>query len=401
MDQLVKSNNSMNGRIFAFNVKLGLDALANILPDVKAKVQIPGSYSIQQLFVDSTTANLDIFDVKESSLCGFSQDPVLAAEQKSYLINYLNLHINVLQNEWRDIIGHTIIVPDPAVANPTAPTFLQRRFNSKHCHSMDHRMHQSLNMHGTATGSSLGQMIMVISNANFWIAFIVPRLKFVNASSFSTVNNVLQWFKNQCNTSTPPTDVAWSLSGADPRSSLSWTNTDSTSASLTWTFDNCVQEGLTNSARYSVSVQINVTMNTGSNTITITSTDNVTQKSYSYVNSVVYHCDYRYQLHSRRIYNYTTAAPTADVSVSVEESVNWWNSGRQNTISDQYQNDLKNAFDQMKLSDKIQAALNTQFVLSGGGTFFMKNPSFTNAGDLMTELPCETVFSAILRWSHM
>ncbi|KAF7345214.1 hypothetical protein MSAN_01897900 [Mycena sanguinolenta] len=110
----------------AFMVNLNLDAISKLPDDLAKKITFPGSYSVKQLLLDFTTADLMAFDPKLSVIPASDTVKPLGQDPKrdQALADMINTYLREqVLSASHNVLGYAITVDDPAKTNPIAPSF--------------------------------------------------------------------------------------------------------------------------------------------------------------------------------------------------------------------------------------------------------------------------------------
>ncbi|KAF8253325.1 hypothetical protein K440DRAFT_657304 [Wilcoxina mikolae CBS 423.85] len=415
-----KHDISMKDWVFAFAVNLDLSLLdAQRVPeDVQKRIKVPGSYSVSQLLLDFQTADLDAFSIDKSSMPGLDLTPGRDVDQKAYLTLYLNKYVEQLKGGEHNILGYAVTVPDPAVANPYAPTFppTDLQFQTYAYRSggdasappqpgynmllflemTEHRPFPpaALNWSGNWLIPNMAGT-MAISKQNFWNRYLLPKLVDINHKTIVHISSVRVSGLN----------TTWSWNKYDEGlKDYSWKDTTN---GATFHYESSQSDSENDGlAKFNgdanSSVDNKIQWTAGSPTI------NVSGRTYMHAGLdqhilgipeeawVMSAVDWHFDMTLNSVHDGSLEVKVTDPVVTpsrddggdllgkLENSIG----GNISSIASDIESNILRGLQTDTWKSQIENALNGQqhFVFPGGGTFDMKNPMFNNEGDLIVEL---------------
>ena len=419
----------------AFTVNLGLDKLNSVPKEIADKIRIPGSYSVSQLLLDFTTADLMSFDRELSDTPGIDvplgQDP----ERDDKLSSFIRIYLEQLTlSTDHNILGYAVTVPDPSVANPIAPSLPP---TSVQFQTMDFRGSAPSNIpkggldcflflemtdHRSAPHTLIDWSwnfveppssppsardggCMVIAKANFWDAFFVPRATFLNREALDVLNRIAAAFDQKAGIDDG--DVPWSLTPSRPGdSALAWKSTTATSMKWNWSY-HTEGGGELNPYWNDNDTQVTVALETGANAIRFTANTHIRREEHHIIPGRVPIRDITI-LDAKAAWGFVftltsvrdgalgvDTTPTYSVSEGPQTSVDWTGKSNvggtyptQGEMRQSMKEYLDRVMEKLDLATDVAEAFEThsQFVFPGGGTFFMKDPQFNEDGDVVVGL---------------
>ncbi|KAI0699783.1 hypothetical protein C8T65DRAFT_697550 [Cerioporus squamosus] len=418
----------INGWTLAFTVNLGLDVVDSVPPEIKAKILVPGSYTVSQLLLDFTTADLMSFDPELSKTPGLNvplgQDP----ERDQKIASFIGVYLRQLALTTNSILGYAVTVPDPSVANPIAPTFPP---TSVQFQTMDYRgdlpkkvlpggldCFLFLEMTGNRTAPHMAidwkwnwaqpgpceGGSMVIAKADFWDRFFVERATFLNRMALDMLNRV-GWAIDNQDSSIGGDDLPWSLTASNPPDSdLAWKSKKTTSMQWDWS---CHTESYDPFRPYThkSDTQVTVELDAKNNAINFSANTHVWRENHIIIESSRDPEDDKCTIDATVTWGLVfTLASVADgalgisaaqssppeSSVSMAKDSNYGNFEVQSDaeLSTNAKAHLDSVMGNMDLVDDVAQAFknHSQFVFPGGGMFFMKDPVFNQDGDVVVGL---------------
>ena len=417
----------------AFTVNLGLDKLSSVPKEIADKIRIPGSYSVSQLLLDFTTADLMSFDPELSETPGIDVPLGKSPERDGKLAWFIQIYLEELMlTTNHNILGYAVTVPDPSVANPVAPSFpptsvqfqtmdyrgslpskvpqggldcflfLEMTDNRAAPHTLIDWTWNFVEPPSSPPGPREGGC-MVIANANFWDAFFVPRATFLNRVALDTLNRVAGGYTTDSNIDAE--DLGWTISPTRPSDSdLAWKSKSPTSIEWDWSYNT---EGGGELNPYWHKNDTKVTVALDANTIRFSAHTHFYRKSIDiipgrfglkFTNTLDARMDWGF------VFTLTSLAdgslgvdttPMYSVSDGPEVDVDYTSSSNvsreevETQLRDSLKKELEGAVDNLDFVNDIAEAFKTHcshFVFPGGGTFFMKDPQFNDYGDVVVGL---------------
>ncbi|TFK81377.1 hypothetical protein K466DRAFT_667154 [Polyporus arcularius HHB13444] len=427
----------IKGWTLAFTVNLGLDVLKTVPPEIKAKILIPGSYSVSQLLLDFTTADLMSFDPELTKTPGLEVPLGKDPERDDKIGSFIRVYLKELQlSTDHNILGYAVTVPDPSVANPIAPSFpptsvqfqtmvyqgdlpkkvppggldcflfLEMTQNRTTPHTVIDWEWNWVQPPSSPPGPREGGC-MVIAKSVFWDAFFVGRATFLNRMALDMLNRVGWAIDNQELSSIGGADLAWSLSDSKPSDSdLAWKSTKSTS--MSWHWSHHAEDRSSESRPYwhDSDTQVTVELDTKNNAINfsanthiwrenhfVTPINRATKVEIRKINATV-KWGFVFTLTSVAdgVLGVSTKASYSppQTSLSKEQTSNFGHFEVQSDaeLSANAKDHLDGVMGKINLVHDVAEAFknHSQFVFPGGGEFFMKDPVFNDDGDVVIGL---------------
>ncbi|KAG8963567.1 hypothetical protein FRC03_002822 [Tulasnella sp. 419] len=396
----------------------------------------------QYILIDLTTADAVDWEALRSETPGMNPAVGEDIRAKAALRQLLFIYVSQLAKESLSILGYSITVKDPKDANPVMPSLPPVSVSTQTMpasvdsgspgKSGDSNAFLFLEMAGDVTGRTapLNALegsyawvrddesgVMLIGKESLWDRFFVGHLKFINEEALVLVNKLGRWVETGGKEGGSVGDaIPWSLTDSSFPNNLEWTSRDQTSASFSW-HDGKKNDksdwgfGWTSHKReqWDASVKTNVRMDPGTNHLTV---NNSISFQYQQAND---------STHGRgdTISDLRTEAASVDWDLilafnSVKGGVLGFDVQVQNlkcscNLSTQtfgvfqalfggiivddkgkeiMESLIESRMNQIDLAGLVSKALKeqSQFVFPGGGTFFMKDPTFTPDYDLRVSL---------------
>lgn len=426
----------IKGWTLAFTVNLGLDRLEQVPPAIAAKIRVPGSYSVSQLLLDFTTADLMSFDPELTKTPGLEvplgQDP----DRDDKIGSFVRVYLKELQLKTdHNILGYAVTVPDPSVANPIAPSFpptsvqfqtmaysgdipakvqpggldcflfLEMTDKRAAPHTLIDWTWNWVQPPSSPPSPRQGGC-MVIAKANFWDAFFVERATFLNRMALDMLNRVGWAIDNQATSSIGGADLGWTLTDSKPSDSdLSWKSKTATSMKWDWSHHTEERSGF-RPYWHDSDTQVTVELDTKNNAINFSANTHIWRENHEVTpinrTTKVEKCKINATMKWGFVFTLTTVADGAlgvstkasysppQTSVSKEQTSNFGHFEVQSDaeLSANAKEHLDSVMGQIDLVHDVAEAFknHSQFVFPGGGTFFMKDPTFNEDGDVIVGL---------------
>ncbi|KAI0750917.1 hypothetical protein C8Q80DRAFT_1118865 [Daedaleopsis nitida] len=419
----------------AFTVNLGLDVLERVPPEIADKILVPGSYSVSQLLLDFTTADLMSFDPELSETPGLDVSLGGDPERDDVLGSFIRIYLKqLMQTTDHNILGYAVTVPDPSVANPIAPSFpptsvqfqtmayngsvpskvqpggldcflfLEMTGKRSAPHTLIDWTWNWIQAPSSPPGPREGGC-MVVAKANFWDAFFVERATFLNRMALDMLNRV-GWAIDNEQSTIGGGDLPWSLSSSEPPdSALAWKSKTAMSMKWDWSHHTEDSSGF-NPYWYDSDTQVTVELDTVDNAIKFSANTHIWRENHHLIPLGRETLDEKCKVDAKVQWGFTfTLTSVADgalgataaalysppkTSVTMKKTSNF---GRFEVQSDAQlsanaKDHLDDAIGKIDLVHDVAEAFKThsQFVFPGGGVFFMKDPVFNEDGDLVVGL---------------
>ncbi|KAJ7430439.1 hypothetical protein B0H11DRAFT_942815 [Mycena galericulata] len=421
---IVSHSVDVKGWTLAFTANLSLQVLDKIPPEIKEKITVPGSYSVSQLLLDFTTADVTTFDRDLSVTPGLEKPLGQDSERDDALATFVNLYVRDLTHTTHNILGYAITVPNPSVANPIAPTFPptsvrfqtmayqptanQPKVPGKDCFlflEMTGNRNFPKSPYIGWTWNWIGESprqsaSMVLAKANFWDAFFVPHATFLNRLALDMLNRVAYSIDSKKLDHNP----AWTLGPAVSESGLAWKTKDDKSMKWDWSYSDSSHRDQLHPYTHKFDTNVDVALDIAQNAITMTSKSHVWRediditpagrvmiKNTTVIDATV-NWGFVFTLESAADGALGVRATASPEVCSVTETYNG-NIGRYNPFSDQQlaqfvKDRIKDGLSSGTLEQDVKDAFKhqAQFIFPGGGTFFMKDPVFNESGDIVVGL---------------
>ncbi|TFK83098.1 hypothetical protein K466DRAFT_666080 [Polyporus arcularius HHB13444] len=426
----------IDGWTLAFTVNLGLNVLDNVPPEIKAKILVPGSYSVSQLLMDFTTADLMSFDPELSKTPGIEVPLGKDPERDDKIGSFIRIYLEQLElSTDHNILGYAVTVPDPSVANPIAPSFpptsvqfqtmayqgdlpkkvlpggldcflfLEMTQNRTAPHTVIDWEWNWVQPPSSPPGPREGGC-MVLAKSVFWDAFFVGRATFLNRMALDMLNRVGWAIDNQYST-IGDDDLPWSLTDSDPPdSALAWTSA-ATSTTQTWDW-NCTTSSDDPFRPYThkSDTQVTVELDTENNAINFSANTHVWRENHIIIEAGSQAeddvCTIDATVQWGFVFTLTSVAkgalgvsvaasyspPKTSVTMKKDSNYGHFEVQSDSELSANAKAHLDCVMGKLDLVDDVANAFknHSQFVFPGGGTFFMKDPAFNDAGDVVVGL---------------
>ncbi|KAJ6489740.1 hypothetical protein C8R45DRAFT_929058 [Mycena sanguinolenta] len=401
-----------------FTANLSLDAIHKLPDDLAKKIAFPGSYSVSQLLFNFTTADLVSFDRDLSSTPGITKPLGADSVRDDALSRLISMYLrDQVQAPGHNVLGYAITVPDPAKTNPTAPSFPP---TSVRFQTMAHQPSapgsdcilflEMTGNHQFPTQPYIGWTwnwiseekldsrhagCMVLSKENFWDKFFVPHATILNRFTLEMVAAIWVFCVGD-------QFVAFPVPGLDPNqvpdSKLGWTTSSTRKSTYSW--DAEYKDSITTREAHAT---VDVDFDTAAKTIRTSS------KCILSVEDVVFESgpnreDFRKTVSANVTWSFaftlndvangglglSIAAETPAVTIKAVLTIG----DKPDDADSDYEDKLRRAVEQMVsgsapgLEWAVDNAFNhqSQFVFPGSGTFFMKDPTFNESGDIVVGL---------------
>lgn len=428
---------TMNKWTIAFTVNLSLEQLNNVPPDISKKIQVPGSYSVRQLLLDFTTANVTQFNQTLTKIPGLNQQTDTAAF--TTLQNFIQVYVNQQSVKGNSILGYAVTVDNPtgdtaAVTFP--PTSVLYQTMPYHTNGnpdepvtpadqgrsaiifLEMTGHQPFPQNPlTWTGNWLvGDMAgaMAICKSNFWDAYFIKAIQ--NSTTIAHFADVVNMASYWITGDDFGSQTEWKLTSPDVKdqtlSSVKWNQTDSTNYAAPFSGKYNWSRHQFGGMQYDYYLESSITCYVGwapgSSSIILrpTATLSIGETTTSpHGGMAVFHNT----LNINIVYNLTlqsvddgtleivVAQDTTKQSVTCtayQSGMAGWfskdgklyeNEAYTKSVADSVNSKLQNLSD---VTTSIKDALNQQknFVFPGSGTFLYKHAAFNAEGDLLVEL---------------
>ncbi|EUC60969.1 hypothetical protein RSOL_379180 [Rhizoctonia solani AG-3 Rhs1AP] len=233
--------------------------LRPVVPDdVIHNIEKAGSYSLSQIVIDLGTANVVEFDFSRSVTPGLVASDGNDAPKKQALEKFMKTYLQELSRDGHNVLGYSISVTDPFIANPEAPSFAPASVSvqtmpfadelSATAETRDRDALLFLEMLGNIAGRSIpatplpgshawipqGEVgTMIIHKNVFWERFLVAHLIFFVTDAVRSANTIAHWLKPENMKDDLSDDKPWILSENRP-SADSWSTIDDHSAAFSW-----------------------------------------------------------------------------------------------------------------------------------------------------------------------
>ncbi|CCO29719.1 hypothetical protein RSOLAG1IB_05969 [Rhizoctonia solani AG-1 IB] len=415
----------------------------DITQDIVESIERTGSYSLSQILIDLGTANVVNFDFSRSITPGLVESE---ETKKRALEIFMKVYINQLAEGGHNILGYAITAAKPSEGS-LAPVSVALQVMpcadgpdvSTETRQNDSllflEMVGSLNGRGSPpfplSGSRMwfpeqATAVMLVHRSAFWERFLAQNLSFLLSDAFRLTNSIAHWLKGDNIKDEITQEEAWIISDPGNKdSTYHWDSIGDRSANfhrsqkwnipkhdITWQGSSVDDKEVTSD----VTVDANITPGTQSITVE-------TKIKYYYVHS---HTDTFIDM-SLGSPNVPTATSTetidADISWTTKLTLNSVSMGKLAVVanvegnpnftcnvSDHAQGLIGQLANEKKLnqhatqrvteylksvtesSGRIQALAQAglrvypHFVLSGGGSYMMKSPTFTSDCDLQVTL---------------
>ncbi|CAE6481995.1 unnamed protein product [Rhizoctonia solani] len=413
--------------------------------DVIHNIEKAGSYSLSQILIDLGTANVVEFNFARSVTPGLVASDDNDAPKKQALEKFMKTYLQELSRDGQNVLGYSISVTDPSVANPNAPSFapvsvsVQTMPFADESNATDETRNRNallfLEMLGNTAGQSAPRPAIPLSGSHawipegevgtmivhknvFWERFLAGHLIFFAIDAVRFANTIAHWLKAEDMKGDLPDDKPWILSEDRP-SADSWSTTDDHSAVFSWPGHNKVStdipsgifEGIhKREETWESAIAVGAEIVPGTHIIKIQ-----TEIKYQYT-------DYRYDAYLTgdpvTTHRVTKAKVRWEANLAFKSAVNAarletdvkvqppecyaeideaehgiFGSLLEKRKVDEYMTEKveKHLREKVKVED-ITTSINVglqkypPFVFSGGGTFFMKSPTFTSEYDLQVYL---------------
>lgn len=426
----VQHNLAFKSWVVTFMVSMDQQSIDELPQDLQNKIDLPGSYGIDQLLLDFGTAQLDNYVPDMTDTPGLDDD--IAANQFK---DCIQLYLAQLSKNEDNILGYALTIPDPAKDNYAVPSFppTEVKFQIMPFYGDDgkiiaedgrnaltfiemtqHRNMpvQSLQWSANWLPNDSSSGTMAVAKVNFWDDYLVVQLGMYQRLILEALNEALAWLQNGGDTL--PSSVPWYLSASDPNGS------DDTKAAFDkanpWVFSNnkytctvpTIEGGSDDYDKPSFETKISNTMTwngAGSKIITITTAASVvatTSHEGHKGNPPPDDIDTisltpTYTLSLDNVYKGSLSF-TSEVS---ENSFNcdcaqggiagWFSKdgkAHNTQMSDNYTTKIRGNVDIDTTLKNLADGLNKQqnFVFAGNGTFTYKDCAFNTEGDLIAGL---------------
>ncbi|RDX49442.1 hypothetical protein OH76DRAFT_530728 [Lentinus brumalis] len=426
---------TIEGWTLAFTVNLGLDVLTTVPPEIKAKILIPGSYSVSQLLLDFTTADLMSFDPELSTTPGLEVPLGKDPERDDKIGSFIRVYLRDLKlTTNHSILGYAVTVTDPSVANPIAPSFpptsvqfqtmayqgdLPKKVSpgGRDCflflemtdkRSAPHTLIDWAWNWAQPPSSPPGPReggCMVLAKSVFWDAFFVGRATFLNRMALDMLNRVGWAIDNQDST-IGGAGLAWSLSDSNPSDGdLAWKTTNTTSVSWDWSHHAEQTSGFS-PYWHDSDTQVTVELDTKNNAINFSANTHIWRENHTVTpinrTTMVEKCKINATVKWGFVFTLTSVADGAlgvstkasysppQTSLTKEQTSNFGHFEVQSDaeLSANAKDHLDGVMGKIDLVHDVAEAFknHSQFVFPGGGVFFMKDPAFNDDGDVVVGL---------------
>ncbi|KAF7345172.1 hypothetical protein MSAN_01893500 [Mycena sanguinolenta] len=433
-DEQVKHVVDVAGWTVAFTVKLSLDAIQQLPEDVKKKITLPGSYSVSQLLLDFTTADLMSFDRSLSFIPATANSKPLGEDpdRDQALANMIDKYLRrkVLGTD-HGVLGYYAVTaptnPTPSFPptsvhfqtmayQPTSPTsfnndciLFQEMTGGHKFPDPPYIGWKQWNWISEKVDDSRHAGCMVLSRENFWNNFFVPHATVLNRLALDLVKDIGDVCLGKLKVPIFPTSAV--NPAKVPDSALGWTQVTEKQEKWEWHAKYEPQvPGEDKVILRDVSATVDLTLDSAAQKITMSTSCSFSARDLSHIIDDTDHG------RERKMINYMSGDVTWGLELTLDNVADGGLAFRITTVtptanakagaevpglglkelpdSQEYTRWLIDAVEKMagrevpEFKAKADEAFKhqAQFVFPGGGTFFMKNPSFNAAGDIVVGL---------------